>query len=98
MPAECLVPRNVLIPVCDCCQDLYFKFLANSQNVHGCHSDCYKQLEVDVKLNEDDNSRSFILYDKTRFAFLYEDEIALLTAADSITSLYTLDTSAETAP
>ena len=45
-------------------------------------------LNLDVNLKEDDGTHSFVSYNKTRLAFVYDDDTTSLTSFDSTTVHY----------
>ena len=47
--------------------------------------DSNDDLNLDVNIKEDDDTHSFISYNKTRLAFVYDDDTASLTTVDSTT-------------
>ena len=47
--------------------------------------DSNDNLTLDVNIKEDDDTHSFVYYNKTRLAFVYDDDTASLTTVDSTT-------------
>jgi hypothetical protein len=47
--------------------------------------DSNDDLNLDVNLKQDDDTHSFVSYNKTRLAFVYDDDTASLTSVDSTT-------------
>jgi hypothetical protein len=47
--------------------------------------DSSDDMNLDVNIKEDDDTHSFISYNKTRLAFVYDDNTASLTSVDSTT-------------
>ena len=47
--------------------------------------DSNDNLNLDVNIKEEDDDHSFAYYNKTRLAFVYDDDTASLTSVDSTT-------------